>query len=194
MANKKDTSNHYVDNKKLYTEMVKFISDCRAAAEKGQERPEIPRYIGYAIYSIANKLSTKSNFANYTYRDEMISDGIETCVRYVDRFNPDKYNNPFAYFTKIVYFSFLQRIEKEKKQTLVKHKVLENSVVMNTLVEMDTSSGEHFDASHIDLSNEKIVDLIQKFERKRASKKGTVVDEEHDADAHLTQGPEEENT
>ena len=65
---------------------------------------------------------------------------------------------------------------------------------MNTLVEMDTSSGEHFDASHIDLSNEKIVDLIQKFERKRASKKGTVVDEEHDADAHLTQGPEEENT
>lgn len=180
MSQKKDTSNHYVDNKKLYTEMVKFINSCREASDKGKERPEIPQYIGYAIYSIANKLSTKSNFANYTYRDDMISDGIETCVRYVDRFNPDKYNNPFAYFTKIVYFAFLQRIEKEKKQTLIKHKVLENSVVMNTLVEIDGDDNVQFDSSYIDLNNDKIIDLIHKFERKRANKKGTIADEESD--------------
>lgn len=126
---------HYVDNKKLYGEMIHFINECNAAEQAGDERPKIPEYIGECIFKIATRLATKPNFASYTYKDEMISDGIEVCIRYIHNFNPDKSNNPFAYFTQIIYFAFLQRIQKEKKQAYVKAKSFENSAIMNTLVD-----------------------------------------------------------
>ena len=84
---------------------------------------------------IANHLSYRPNFINYTYRDEMISDGIENCLQYVHNFNPDKSNNPFAYFTQIIYYAFLRRIQKEKKQSHVKNKLIENMTVDETLID-----------------------------------------------------------
>ena len=54
----------------------------------------------------------------------MISDGVENCLQYLDNFNPTKSNNPFAYFTQIIYYAFVRRIQKEKKQVKVKQKMI----------------------------------------------------------------------
>lgn len=135
---------HYVDNKKLYGEMIKFINLCNAAKEAGEPRPKIPEYIGQCLLKISTRLATKPNFSSYTYKDEMISDGIEVCIRYIHNFNPDKSNNPFAYFTQFIYNAFLQRIQKEKKQVYIKGKSFENSAIMNTLV--DSGDSPYFTA------------------------------------------------
>ncbi len=57
----------------------------------------------------------------------MISDGIENCVQYIHNFNPEKSQNPFAYFTQIIHYAFLRRIQKEKKQLEIKNKILEKT-------------------------------------------------------------------
>ena len=82
----------------------------------GKKPPPVTNYIGECFLKIVNHLSYRPNFINYTYREEMISDGIENCLQYVHNFNPEKSDNPFAYFTQIIYYAFLRRIQKEKKQ------------------------------------------------------------------------------
>ena len=94
----------------------------KEAEEAGEEKPQVSNYIGECILKIANHLSYKPNFINYTYRDEMIADGIENCIMYFRNFDPDKSKNPFAYFTQIIYYAFLRRIMREKKQLYVKYK------------------------------------------------------------------------
>ena len=111
----KKKTNHYIDNKKFYGEMIRFHNACQKAKEEGEERPRIPEYVGECIMLIAQRLSTRPNFIGYSYREEMIGDGIENCLAYIHNFNPDKSNNPFAYFTQIIYYAFLRRIQKEKK-------------------------------------------------------------------------------
>ena len=96
-------SEHYVDNKRLYAEMQDYLNAVKEAEESGDDKPRIPEYIGECLLKISTRLSTKPNFINYTYRDEMISDGIENCVNYIGNFNPEKSTNPFAYFTQIIY-------------------------------------------------------------------------------------------
>ena len=127
---------HYVDNKKFLAAMVEFKEECKAAEENEQGQPAISNYIGECFLKIATHLSYRPNFINYTYRDEMISDGIENCLQYVANFNPEKSNNPFAYYTQIIYYAFLRRIAKEKKQTHVKNKIIENSQY-ESLTQMD---------------------------------------------------------
>ena len=132
---------HYVDNKKFLEAMVEWKTKCEKAEDTGEESPPITNYIGECFLKIATHLSYRPNFINYTYRDEMISDGIENCLQYVANFNPEKSNNPFAYFTQIIYYAFLRRIAKEKKQTHVKNKMIENSQYQAwTTMEGDDSS------------------------------------------------------
>jgi len=126
---------HYVDNKKLNEAMTAFVAKCKEAEEVGEPRPKIPEYIGECIYKIATRLATNRNFSSYSYKDEMIADGIEVCIRYLHNFNPEKSNNPFSYFTQIIYYAFLQRISKEKKQAYIRAKSFENSAIMNTMVD-----------------------------------------------------------
>ena len=123
---KKQKGVHYVDNKEFLEAMIEFKEICNDAKEKEIERPPVSNYIGECFLKIATHLSYKPNFINYTYREDMISDGIENCLQYVENFNPEKSNNPFAYFTQIIYYAFLRRIAKEKKQTHVKNKMIEN--------------------------------------------------------------------
>ena len=94
------------------------------AEEEGKRRPTVTNYIGECYLKIANHLSYRPNFINYTYRDDMISDGIENCLQYMDNFDPEKSKNPFAYFTQIIYYAFIRRIQKEKKQQDVKQKMI----------------------------------------------------------------------
>ena len=118
---------HYVDNKKFHQAMIEWKEKCRDAEEAGDDIPQISDYIGACFLKIANGLSYRPNFINYTYRQEMISDGIENCLQYIHNFNPEKSKNPFAYFTQIIYYAFLRRIQKEKKQTHVRNKIIEKS-------------------------------------------------------------------
>jgi len=159
---------HYVDNKKLYTEMVKYITAYNTAKDQGLQPPKVNNYIGECIWLIANKLSTNRNFIGYTYRDEMIGDAIENTLRYIHNFDPEKTSNPFAYFTQIMYYAFLRRIEKEKKQQYIKLKSMDNSIVMNTLVEMAPDDASHFQAVVVQMDYEKLNALADKYDTKKA--------------------------
>jgi hypothetical protein len=123
---KKKTEN-YVNNKEFLEAISVYRKKVLDAKEQGLPKPRVPNYIGDCFLKIATHLSYKPNFVNYMFRDEMISDGIENCLQYIHNFDPEKSSNPFAYFTQVIYFAFLRRIQKEKKQLEIKTKMLERS-------------------------------------------------------------------
>ena len=116
---------HYVDNKKFLAALVVYRAECAKATEKGLGKPRVSNYIGDCFLKIATHLSYRPNFINYMYREDMIGDGIENCIQYIHNFDPDKSSNPFAYFTQIVYYAYLRRIAKEKRQQAIREKILE---------------------------------------------------------------------
>ena len=122
--------------------MEAYALDVEKAKLNDKPKPQIPRYVGECFLKIANHLSYKPNFVNYMFKDDMICDGIENCVRYIYNFNPEKSKNPFAYFTQIIYYAFLRRISQEKKQLEIKNKILER-----------TNFDEVFDANDLDSGN-----------------------------------------
>ena len=137
----KEKKVHYVDNKLFFSEMEKWKTEIEESDEVDDLPPMVTEYMGECFYKIATHLSYRPNFINYTYREEMIGDGIENCIRYAKNFNPEKSKNPFAYFTQIIYYAFLRRIAKEKKQTHVKNKMIENSQYQSwTTMDGDDSS------------------------------------------------------
>jgi hypothetical protein len=123
---KKKTEN-YVNNKEFLEAISVYRKKVLDAKENGLPKPRVPNYIGDCFLKIATHLSYKPNFVNYMFRDEMISDGIENCLQYIHNFDPEKSSNPFAYFTQVIYFAFLRRIAKEKKQLEIKTKILERT-------------------------------------------------------------------
>ena len=127
MAQTKKKSEHYVNNKEFLAAMVEYKKLVNRAKREGKKDPRVPDYIGECFLKIANHLSYRPNFINYTYRDDMISDGIENCLQYLNNFNPDTSNNPFAYFTQIIYYAFIRRIQKEKKQTTIKQRMIQEA-------------------------------------------------------------------
>ena len=118
---------HYVDNQRFLGELIEYQKERKQAKTDGIESPPCPEYIGECFLKIANRLSYRPNFINYAFREDMISDGIENCVQYMNNFNPEKSKNPFAYFTQIIYYAFVRRIQKEKKQVTIKHKLIMDS-------------------------------------------------------------------
>ena len=141
---KRKRSEHYVNNKEFLAALIEYRSDVELSyrkkfgknldeqdkserAKRWDTKPPIPRYIGECFLKIANHLSFKPNFVNYMFKDDMICDGIENCVQYIHNFNPEKSQNPFAYFTQIIHYAFLRRIQKEKKQLEIKNKILERT-------------------------------------------------------------------
>lgn len=132
---------HYVDNKKFLEALIQYKKSVEDAKSKGQEKPIVTNYIGECFLKIATHLSYKSNFINYSFKDDMISDGIENCLTAADKFDPEKSNNPFAYYTQIVYFAFVRRIQKEKKQQQTKYKLIEN-MDLDSIITQEQDSGE----------------------------------------------------
>jgi len=174
MASKtRKKSQHYVDNKQLYAVMQEFKKACNEAEEAGDEFPRIPDYVGRCLLKIAQRLSTKPNFINYTFREEMISDSIENCIHYIKNFDPEKSTNPFAYFTQIIYYAFLRRIQKEKKQLYIKHKSLEQSVVFDSLVTTidGDNRGVHVNLLSSNNNSEYMKDFVRNFESKEKKRK-----------------------
>ena len=140
---KKTNKAHYVDYKKFLQAMIEHRDKCRIAEEKGKKKPDVSNYIGECFLKIANHLSYRPNFINYTFRDDMISDGIENCLQYMSNFNPDKSTNPFAYFTQIIYYAFIRRIQKEKKQMEVKKKLIQNAGVENMMDQLEGDDAQY---------------------------------------------------
>ena len=120
-------SEHYVNNKEFLYAIVEYKKNVREAEEDGTPKPRIPNYLGECFLKIATHLSFKPNFVNYMFKDDMIADGYENCVQYINNFNPEKSSNPFAYFTQIIHYAFLRRIQKEKKQLEIRQKIIEKS-------------------------------------------------------------------
>ena len=141
----KDAGNNYVDNKEFLQEMILWKNDCKASELKGEDRPPMSEEIGAKIMLIADGVGRKNNFNGYSYRDEMVLDGIENCVRYGHNFDADKYTNPFAYFSQMIYYAFLRRIAHEKKQANIKKKCIEMAIddprYMHDLGASGTSAG-----------------------------------------------------
>ena len=123
----KKRSEHYVNNKELLEALIVHRTKVAHAKENDLPKPRISNYLGECFLKIATHLSYKPNFVNYMFRDDMISDGIENCVQYIHNFNPEKSQNPFAYFTQIIHYAFLRRIQKEKKQLDIKTKIIERT-------------------------------------------------------------------
>ena len=160
---------HYVDNQKFYQEILEHKKRVAEAEEKGLEKPKLPNYIGECIWKIASKLSNKPCFMNYSYKDEMISDGIENCILYFDDYNPNISKNPFAYFTQVIYFAFLRRINKEEKNRYIIYKNFQETIVNN-------GHAAHLvdgDDNHVMTVNlyDNINEFLDKFEKKEQVKK-----------------------
>jgi|TARA_B100000035_G_C21013558_1_gene560754 DNA-directed RNA polymerase specialized sigma24 family protein len=155
---------HYVNNKEFLAEMIKYKDMCAKAEKRGRRQPPITNYMGECFLKIANHLSYRPNFINYTFKDDMISDGIENCLQYVSNFNPDKSNNPFAYFTQIIYYAFIRRIQKEKKQAEIKQKLLNRTDINQyETIEGDDSN---YTNSYVDYMQKNVVEEKPKKEKK----------------------------
>lgn len=158
---------HYVDNKKFLEALIEHRKLVLEAQEKGLDKPIVSRYLGECFIKIATHLSYKSNFINYSFKDDMISDGIENCLTAVEKFDPTKSANPFAYYTQIIFFAFVRRIQKEKKQQATKYRMLENIDIDQLVAHAD---GDEDVVNHLLEMARKQSDLIEP-ERKTVPKK-----------------------
>jgi hypothetical protein len=158
---------HYVNNADFLAALIQYKKACDEAKEKNKQDPQIPNYIGECFLKIADHLSRKPNFISYSFRDEMISDGIENCLMYFRNFDPDKSKNPFAYFTQIIYYAFLRRIMKEKKQLYVKYKATEQIGILDEFELLEDEGGN---TRQFELY-ENISEFIHTFEENKRKKK-----------------------
>ena len=154
----KKKSEHYVNNKELLEALIVYrakVADSfreingrePTKADRSQHwpgKPQITNYLGECFLKIATHLSYKPNFVNYMFRDDMISDGIENCVQYIHNFDPEKSKNPFAYFTQIIHYAFLRRIQKEKRQLEIKNKIIEKSGFSEVFDDNNTLDGSNY--------------------------------------------------
>ena len=166
--------------------MSDYREEYLQAKDNEIESPIIPDYAGECFLKISERLSHRPNFINYAFREEMVSDGIENCVMYASNFNPEKSKNPFAYFTQIIYYAFLRRIEKEKKQLYIKYKTMDEFSSLEDNAEMgDATTGEKgtISAGASPLTIDKrasIYEFIHTFEEKKRKKKKIKADVSND--------------
>jgi hypothetical protein len=120
-------NSHYIDNKKFLEEIIKYKKEVKKAKRENLPKPGVNNYIGQCFMDIAENLAKKPNFANYPFKEEMIGDAVENCMMYTTNFDPAKSKNPFAFFTQIIFYAFLRRIQKEKKQLYIKMKQFEEN-------------------------------------------------------------------
>lgn len=157
---------HYVNNKDLYEAIIAYKELLSA-----NPNARIPNYIGECVVKICERLSTNRNFIGYSFRDEMVADGIENCIYAVPLFNPEKTNNPFGYFTQIAWNAFLRRIAREKKEQYIKHKNMQNSFLDGIGEDMHYGdTGGQIHVRNNEISNE----IIKSFENKLTKGKKSV--------------------
>ena len=155
---------NYIDKKEFYQLLVDYKHACAEAESRGLPTPRIPESIGEMFFLLVTNLAKRPNFSGYTFKTDLISDALENCVTACRSFDPEQSDNPFGYFTRISWFAFLRRIEKEKKQTYTKYKAMEHFIIENSLTE------EHDVYANFDLSNDKMEPIISKYEKRKKQK------------------------
>lgn len=163
---KKSRKRNYINNREMYQHLVEYLDGCDEAEAAGKEIPPIPKYLGECFLQIAQKLSTKPNFAGYPFIEEMRSDGVINCVKYIRNFKPLYQNaagetvegNPFAYFTQYIKNAFLQRIQIEKKNLYTRHKAYQDLQVLEAVNGQEGIAAMELN----DISNE----FIKSFEQR----------------------------
>jgi hypothetical protein len=168
---------HYVNNADFLAAIVEMRAKKKEAEEKGLPKPIVSNYIGECILKIATHLSYNPNFINYSYRDDMILDGVENCIQYIDNFDPTKSNNPFAYFTQIIYYAFLRRIAKEKKQSYIKGKLIQD-MPFEMFELQEHEEGQEFHNAYLEFmqNNHQVDDFIQRKKDKKKKKQTNLDD------------------
>ena len=173
---KKVAKAHYVDNAKFLEEMIEYKKMYHISKSNDEELPIISEYLGSVFLKIAQRLSFRPNFINYAFKNDMISDGIENCLHYIHNFNPEKSSNPLAYFTQIIYYAFIRRIQKEKKQLYIKYKSMQNYEISPEYVEYmnydeDFKTVTDFKNSDFRVVVDEFVDNFEKAKKKKAAVK-----------------------
>lgn len=171
-------SSHYVNNADFLKAIKAYREKVQEAIAQDKSKPQVPNYIGECIYKIATHLSYKPNFMNYSYREEMISDGIENCLQYIDNFDPEKSSNPFSYFTQIIYFAFLRRISKEKKQSYIKNQLI-SEMPFEAFELQDGDDASEYNAAYLEFlqQHNTFDDSFMKLKEKKKEKKESKLDQ-----------------
>ena len=168
---------HYVNNADFLKALIEYRALKEQAQQEGKPKPIVSNYIGECILKIATHLSYKPNFINYSYREDMILDGVENCIQYIDNFDPTKSNNPFSYFTQIIYYAFLRRIAKEKKQSYIKGKLIQDMPFeLFETQEQDDDREFHNQYMEFMQQNHQLDDFIERKAAKRKKKQPNLDD------------------
>jgi hypothetical protein len=157
---RKKQPKNYINNADFCDALIRYKENCIIAVESGRPEPKIPNYIGECFMKLAEGLARRPNFFGYSYKDEMVADGIENCLTYFRNFDPDKTKNPFAYFTQILWWCFVRRIQREKKQQYIKYKATENFGILDEAELLELGDGQIKQLEVYD----NMYDFIQKFE------------------------------
>jgi len=172
---KKRTPRNYINNADFLQALIEYQKLCDEALSENKAKPRIPNYIGDCFIKLSENLAKRPNFFGYSYRDEMVADGVENCLRYISKFNPKKTENPFAYFTQILWWCFVRRIKSEKKQQYIKYKATENFGVLDSsdIMELGGSNVKQVEVY------DNMYDYIKKYEETEFKKKGVVLKKEN---------------
>ena len=170
----KRVTKNYINNADFTTALVNHKAKCNEARENGTELPRVPNYIGECLQSMAYRIATKPNFSNYPFKEDMIMDGIENCIRYVETFDASRYEkpNPFAYFTRAIINAFIARIGKEKKQLYTRLKSSQMLIAQGQTYSggEDISVYLNIDADYIDNYIKDYEDKIERDKEKKREK------------------------
>jgi hypothetical protein len=168
----------YVNNQDFLDALIKYKQDVATALNENMPEPPIPNYIGECFMKIAEGLSHRPNFINYPHREDMIGDGIENCIMYFRNFNPERSKNAFAYFTQIIWYAFLRKIGKEKKQLYIRYKATQQFGILDEfeMMEFDDGTTKQFEMY------ENLSEFIENYEDKQKEKKVKVKEEKKGID------------
>jgi len=176
--------NHYVDNEKFFKELIQWQQDMEYSEANDTVKPKIPEYIGSCILKICERLSSLHYFAKYPYRDEMVLNAIENCIKKLRNFNAKKTANPFAYYTQISYYSFISTIADENKRKYNKYRHILDKLASGNLAsspEYTSDIAEHI-MDNVELQVDYLQEFVSSYEAKNkakviAAKKSKMVDD-----------------
>ena len=188
---------HYVNNADFSLAVVDYVKKAGEAKSKKEEVPKVTDYIATCFLKIAEGLSHKANFIRYTYREEMVMDAVENCLKAISNYNLEAATrtgkpNAFAYFTQITWYAFLRRIAKEKKQQDIKMKYLRSSGLEEFIVSEDGTGSNSVVSAFVDSLKDRIDkvkyhdDKIKTFAKEEKIRKKRAVSVDSDLSEFLT--------
>lgn len=175
-------ANHYIDKAELQRALVEWFGERDKAAAEDRPMPDVPKYIQRCIIKICEKTSTRWNFVNYPFREEMVGDAIENIIKYIDRYdinNPKQ--NPFGYWSFVAWRAMVRRIKAEKTRAAQHYQYVMNSGVLDSLELQSHDDSEEYTnmVQHYQMNvNDSLATYAQPKPRKKSAKKSNVVDVE----------------